>query len=357
MELLLIGMSRFAQRRVLPAAESIPAIETINVVSSHPVSDDLKHVAKLGAVYTNWSEALALAHPGLVYVSLVNSEHAQVVRRALDHGHHVVVDKPALPDLGTAEELVAQARLSSLVIAEATCYSFHPFFSALESVLADLDAEVRKTLAVFTPPVSPGDWRYNRAKGGGAILDTGPYAVSLGRVLWDAEPERIDVIVGDRTADMLETSYAILAEYPDSRSLVGQFGFTTAYQNMLRLMGEGFMIEVERPFSARPGMSVDLRIHTEGRLRVHTVEPADSMRLFLSKVLAVAENGARDFDASLLSDARSLALLTRAASFSLGGERSEKESYTSPHEPEGAYTCSSYRPTLEIHGTYTRWTL
>ena len=67
MELLLIGMSRFAQRRVLPAAATIPEIETINVVSAHVGAEALKRVAKLGTVYTDWSKALtvARARPGL----------------------------------------------------------------------------------------------------------------------------------------------------------------------------------------------------------------------------------------------------------------------------------------------------
>ncbi|TCO59328.1 Gfo/Idh/MocA family protein [Actinocrispum wychmicini] len=316
MELLLIGMSRFAQRRVLPAAASIPEVETINVVSSHVGAEALRRVPKLGTVYTNWSEALTVARPGLVYVSLVNSDHARVVRCALDHGHHVVVDKPGLPDPDTAEEMVSLARSSSLVIAEATCYSFHPVFAAVESVLADLDAEVTKALAVFTPPVPADDWRYDRAKGGGALLDTGPYAVSLGRVLWGAEPERIHVIVGDRTAAALETSYSMLAGYPGGRTVVGQFGFTTAYQNMVRLMGNGFTIEVERLFSALPGMPVDLRVQAGDQVYAHTVEPADSMRVFLAEVLAAADKGSQNFEVPLLSDARSLARLTRAASVS-----------------------------------------
>jgi NDP-hexose-3-ketoreductase len=314
MDLLLIGASRFAQRRVLQAAASIPAIEAINVVSSHIGAQDLTHVAKLGTVYSNWSQALAVARPGLVYVSMVNSDHARVVRRALDHGHHVVVDKPALPDLEAAEELVSLARMSSLVLAEATCYSFHPLFAAIESILADLDAEVTEAMAVFTPSVPADDWRYDRAKGGGALLDTGPYAASLGRVLWGVEPGRIHVVVGGRTADMLETSYTMLASYPGSRAVVGHFGFTTAYQNMVRLMGKGFMIEIERPFSAPPGMAVELRVRTGDRVSTHTVEGADSMQVFLCDVLAAAAKGSQEFADSLLSDARTLARLTRAAS-------------------------------------------
>nr|AKC92632.1 putative 3-ketoreductase [Amycolatopsis sp. SANK 60206] len=314
MELLLIGMSRFARRRVLRAAESIPAIEKINVVSSHADAEALAPVSKLGAVYTDRTEALAATPAGLVYVSLVNSDHATVVRQALEHGHHVVVDKPALPDAGTADELVSLARSSSLVLAEATCYPFHPMFTDLDAILKDLGSEVSTALALFTPPVPTEDWRYDPAWGGGALRDTGPYAVSLGRVLWGAEPERIHAIVGDRTADALETSYSMLAGYPGGRTVVGRFGFTTAYQNLIRLMGKGFTIEIERPFSALPELAVDIRVHAGDRTYVHTVEPGDSMRSFLCEVLSAAATGSPDLGASLLSDARTLARLTQAAS-------------------------------------------
>ncbi|MFE3579878.1 Gfo/Idh/MocA family protein [Streptomyces vinaceus] len=313
MELLLIGMSRFARRRVLPAAAALAEVDTISVVSSHADAAAFESLPKPGRLHTDWREALAATRPGLVYISLVNSDHERVVRCALDHGHHVVVDKPGLQDPRTAAELVSLARSSSLVIAEATCYVFHPVFAAVRSVLADLGEEVTKALAVFTPPVPAGDWRYDRTKGGGALLDTGPYAVSLGRVLWGSEPERMEVIVGDRTADALETSYSMLAGYPGGRTVIGQFGFTTAYQNTVRLMGKGFTIEVERLFSAPPGMTVDMRVHDGDQAYVHRVEPADSMRLFLTKVLAAAKEESRDFDLPLLSDARALARLTRAA--------------------------------------------
>jgi dTDP-3,4-didehydro-2,6-dideoxy-alpha-D-glucose 3-reductase len=317
-DFLLVGLSRFAQRRVLPAVASIPDIEKVDVVSSQGDAVTPKRVPKLGMVHNDWNEALAAARPGLVYVSLANSLHAAVVRRALEHGHHVVVDKPGLPDLDTAEQLVSLARASSLVLAEATCYSFHPLFTAVGCVLADLDASVTTALAFFTPPVPPDDWRWDRARGGGAIADTGPYAVSLGRVLWGMTPERIDAVVNDRTADALETSVSMLAGYPGGRTVMGQFGFTTAYQNTVRLMGKDLTIEVERPFSAPPDMAVDLRVRAGGQESVHTVGPADSMQLFVSAVLSAAEQGSPSFGLSLLDDARALARLRRAASASSG---------------------------------------
>ncbi|MFH8242825.1 MULTISPECIES: Gfo/Idh/MocA family protein [unclassified Streptomyces] len=291
MDFLLVGRSRFAQRRVLPAAAALPFGST--AVASRRDG-------------TDW-RALAARRPGLVHVSSANGDHAEAVLWALEHGNHVVVDKPAFLTLPEATAAVALARASSLVLAEATCYAYHPMFAHARG------PTFTGAVAVFTPPVPPGDFRHDRARGGGAFADTGPYFASLGRVLWDAEPARVEVIVGDRSADGLELSYSVLAGYPGGRTVVGQFGFTSGYRNALHLLGPGTSVDFERPFSAPPGLSPTVRVSHDGASVSHRVAPADSMLLFLEQVLTAIRTGSREFDEPLLSDARTRDLLARAA--------------------------------------------
>ncbi|MBP2181090.1 Gfo/Idh/MocA family protein [Amycolatopsis magusensis] len=306
-KLLLIGLSRFARRRVLPAAVALDGIETVDVASAHGGGSVVDELSKPGRRYTDWRAALDGTEPALVYVSTVNSTHAEVVRHALRRGHHVVVDKPAFLTLDTAEELVALARSQGRVLAEATNYAFHPVFSP------DLTKGITKAVAVFTPPVPPEDFRHDRSSGGGAFLDTGPYFASLGRVLWDVEPDDVHVIVGDRTPDGLELAYSVLAGYPGGRTIVGQFGFTTHYRNALQLLGPGVAIDVPRPFSAPPDLTVDLHLEVDGRHQTRSVLPADSMELFLAAVLDAVHEGTREFDSPLLSDARTRARVVQSA--------------------------------------------
>lgn len=314
MNLLLIGLSRFARRRVLPAASSMGEIEKVNIATAHGGIETAGHLPKLGKIYADWRTALDTGDAGLAYVSLVNSEHAAAARYAIERGHHVVVDKPGFTSLATAEEMVSLARSSARVIAEATCYSFHPMFHEARSIIADLDTDITKVIAVFTPPVPADDFRHDPRRGGGALLDTGPYMASLGRVLWGAEPERVSVIAGDRTAGGLETSYSTLAGYPEGKTIVGQFGFTTAYRNSVQLLGRNIAIDLERPFSAPPDMTAGIRVQANGESYVRSVRPADSMRIFLSGVLHAVHAGSREFDGPLLSDARTLDRLLSAAS-------------------------------------------
>ncbi|MHC5905165.1 Gfo/Idh/MocA family protein [Streptomyces sp. S6] len=302
MELLLIGLSRFARRRVLPAAEGIAGITAVDVASRHAVPGEVSGVR---AVYGHWRTAVASRAPGLAYVSLVNSEHAVAVRELLERGWHVVVDKPARLDAGVVEV----ARRSSLVLAEATCHAFHPLFDVVREYALD----ATKAVAVFTPPVPADDFRHDRARGGGALLDTGPYLASLGRVLWGLVPEEVSVLVGERGPDGLDLSYSALARYAGGRTAVGHFGFTSVYQNTLQLLGGRGVTRVERPFSAPPGLEVEVTVDDAGGRHVRRVPPADSMRIFLERVVEAVRTGSREFDGPLLDDARTLERLIRAA--------------------------------------------
>ncbi|MBF6229110.1 Gfo/Idh/MocA family protein [Nocardia abscessus] len=167
-----------------------------------------------------------------------------------------------------------------------------------------------------TPPIALDDFRYDRALGGGAFFDIGPYMASLGRVLWHAEPERVSVLVGERTGDGLETSYSVLAGYPGGKTAIGHFGFTTVYQNTLRLLDANYAIELERPFSLPPGMAGDIRVQSSEQQYCHQVDPADSMQIFLARVLNAVKAGSREFDAPMLSDARTLGRIIEAGSVS-----------------------------------------
>ncbi|MFF9118769.1 Gfo/Idh/MocA family protein [Streptomyces massasporeus] len=319
MDFLLIGMSRFARRRILPAASATAGIEAVDIASASASAESVELLANRGRIHRDWRVALDTVRPGLVYVSLVNSEHTAAVRHALNAGHHVVVDKPGLLDADTAQEMVSLARNSSLVLAEAVCYSFHPMFAETKAITERLGSDITKAVAVFTPPVPRDDFRYDRARGGGAFFDTGPYMASLGRVLWQAEPEELSVLVSERTEDGLETAYSVLASYPGGRTAIGHFGFTTVYQNTLRLLGGGCAFEFERPFSMPPDAAPGIRVQTKDQQYVHRVDPADSMQLFLTQVLDAVKTGSREFDAPLISDARTLGRLIGAGSATSGG--------------------------------------
>jgi predicted dehydrogenase len=319
MECLLVGWSSFARRRVVPALASLDVFTALNLASAHASAEELAGVPRLGRVFDDYQRAIVETPPGLVYISLDNQAHACWVERALAHGHHVVVDKPAVTELAAAERLVAMAAERALVLAEATTYAFHPLLAEVRQLWAAHGHPPTHLTAIFTPPIPSGNFRLSKQRGGGALLDLGPYCASIGRVVWGAAPERLSVSPGrgaprGAAGSEVETSFSVLAEYGGGRTLVGHFAFTTEYRNWLQLLGPGLAVEVPGVFSTPPERVTEMTMVAANQVTTRLVPAASAMRLFLGEVLrAIASADFHTLAQTLLDDARVLDRLRQAA--------------------------------------------
>lgn len=315
MHILFLGYSSIVRRRALPAAGSVPAIRRISVASrSHGSAGAGPGVPGVGW-FADYEEALASSGADLVYVSGANATHTQWVLRALEHGRHVIVDKPAFPDLDTARNAVELARSHGLGLAEATVFASHPQADALRELIAGAQAGALRATATFSfPPLPPQDFRYRAASGGGSLYDLGPYAAATNRLLFGTAPAGVHCAVLTRDRDV-DTSFSILLTHEHGGSLTGHFGFVTAYQNRLSVLTPSRSIEMERLFTTPPDMDCTVRVRGKDNTEHEVPVPAaDAFARFIQAFTGAAAR--RDFGAfeqNLLEDAALVTRLRRAA--------------------------------------------
>ena len=321
MHLLFLGCSSIVRRRVLPAAAAVSAIRRLSIASRSRAAGDSP--AATGGPPIRWfadyEEALASSGADLVYVSGVNAAHTDWVLRALEHGRHVIVDKPAFPDLETAAAAVRLARTRGLGLAEATVFTAHPQVAALGSLTDEAEAGVTRATATLSfPPLPPDDFRYRAECGGGSLYDLGPYAAATNRLLFGTAPAGVHCVVLTRERGV-DTSFSVLLTHAHGGSLAGHFGFVTAYRNRLSVLTRARSIEAERVFTTPPDLACTLRVR-EGRTdRAVPVPAADAFALFLKAFLDAVERRAFGaFEHALLEDAALVARLRRAAGLESG---------------------------------------
>ncbi len=309
MDVLVIGCSSFARRRVLPALATLDGVDAVHVASRSTAG--LADVPRRGRWFADYQQAIDATPPGLVYVSLTNDAHARWVEAALERGHHVVVDKPAFTELAAAERLVALACDRGRVLAEATTYAFHPLWAQVQAIFAEHGSAPSHVTVAFTPPLPPDNYRFRRALGGGALLDAGPYFASIGRLVWGAAPEWLSACI-DSVGAEVETSFSVLARYGAGRALVGHFGFTAEYRNWIGLLGPGLDVEVPGGFSTPPDRVTEIKVRHRDAISTRQAPAAPAMRLFLEAVLgAIAREDWTTLGQTLLDDARVLDRLLR----------------------------------------------
>ncbi|MEM7354739.1 MAG: Gfo/Idh/MocA family oxidoreductase [Acidobacteriota bacterium] len=315
MKVLCLGFSRIVQRRVLPALESLAAIDGIDIASRRGAPPPEHRSARVEDCFADFQQALDASRAEVVYVSTVNSEHAEWAEKALRSGRHVIVDKPSFTHLDEAERLITLAEKRGLCLAEATVYAAHPQIALCRQVFADADSAPRRISAVFSmPPLAPDNFRYRAGLGGGALWDLGPYAVSLGRVFFGSRPTEIQGAITSRGGDdNVDTAFSLLATYPDGRTVTGHFGFDTEYCNEVVLLGPGVSIHLSRVFSTPSNMAGELRVRRHNEAACVEAGPADSFALFMDDVLRRSRSGdVAELHQALRDDAAALDALRRA---------------------------------------------
>jgi NDP-hexose-3-ketoreductase len=316
MRILFIGYSNVLKRKVLPFIHEIRGIQTADIAKFHLQKSVTVEPYKLtGEIYNSYDEAIERSNADIAYISTVNSAHGVWAYNALKKGMHVIVDKPAFLSLDKAQELVALAEQLKLGIAEAVVYPFHPQISKIIDIINKENLNPKHLTVNFSfPPLDPENFRYKKDLGGGAINDLGPYVVSVGRVFFNESPKNLTCLINDfNSKHEVETSFSVLAQYSNGRSMTGNFGFNSEYINRLNIFGEKFYFEINRVFTPPADIENEVLMKINNSSRLIKTEKSNCFINFLQKFIDSIEGGDfSSFSSALIQDAISLNILKKS---------------------------------------------
>ena len=183
----------------------------------------------------------------IIYIPLPNSEHAEWTVRALDHGKHVLCEKPLALSVEEVERIATAASRAGRVAAEAFMYRHHPLTKEVERLIASGRlGPLHIIKGAFTFRLTRDrDVRLDPALGGGSLWDVGCYPVSYACLLagtpeeafgWQKAPAGVDVAF----TGMLRFPGGCIAQF-DS-------GFEGPFRAEMEIVGRDASLRVERPF-------------------------------------------------------------------------------------------------------------
>ena len=135
--------------------------------------------------YEAMAEAESRRPDGIDFVSITtpNNTHYDVAKCFLQHGIHVVCEKPLCFTVEQAQELVALAKEKNLVFGVTYTYSGYTMMKVAREMIAEGKiGTVVSGYSQFTLwlPYEPGNWRQCKAKaGGGAMMDLSVHTIDL----------------------------------------------------------------------------------------------------------------------------------------------------------------------------------
>ena len=131
--------------------------------------------------YGNYDDLLADPEVEAVYIALPNTLHYEWTQKALQHGKHVLCEKPLVPTAREAEELFRLADENGVILMEAFAYLHSPWVAAIKQEIDKGEiGQVRYIESQFlTADHDISNIRMRKETNGGSIYDLGCYNTTM----------------------------------------------------------------------------------------------------------------------------------------------------------------------------------
>ena len=206
--------------------------------------------------FGSYEEMLASDAVDAVYIPLPNALHKEWSIKAVQHGKHVLCEKPLASSAADVEELIAVAQSTGMKLMEAFMYRFHPATARLADLVTNGTIGTPKVIrATFGFLLSnPSDIRWSADLAGGSLMDVGCYCVNIARLLAGAEPVAVTAsAVWAKTG--VDESLVGTLEFPGGLLATVDCSFSTGanMQQSVIVSGTGGRLIVNQPFRRGDG--------------------------------------------------------------------------------------------------------
>ena len=307
MEKIRIGVicpSEIAYRRFMPALQKCDGIEFAGIATADPsewngvLTEELKksEIEKArkfteeygGRLFDSYAELLGSPEIDAVYLPLPPALHYRWGKAALENGKHLFMEKPFTTALEDTKELISIARSKGLAIHENYMFAYH---SQIEWIKGKINegavGDIRLIRIDFGFPFrGANDFRYNKALGGGALLDCGGYTLKLAGMFLGEGAKVTDSQLNGK--DDFEVDIYGNATLKNDNGMTAQvsFGMDNSYRCSLDIWGSTGSIYTNRILTAPEGFEPTVIIKQGNEEQSFTL-PADDT--FKKSLIAFTE--------------------------------------------------------------------
>jgi predicted dehydrogenase len=248
-----LGVANIATEQVIPAMQQSEYSSIMAIASRDQAkADNAARTLGIPTAYGSYQALLSDSEIDAVYIPLPNHLHVPWSIKALEAGKHVLCEKPIALTTVEAEALLAASRQRpNLKIMEAFMYRHHPQWLRARDMVAKGAIGTLKTIHSFFSfyEDDPKSIVNSAEMGGGGLMDIGCYSISLARLLFAAEPQRVRSFIEYDAATKTDSLCSGILDFGVGTSTFTCSTQLTPYQRVQIFGTEGF-IEIEIPFNA-----------------------------------------------------------------------------------------------------------
>lgn len=148
----------------------------------------------IGKVYDSIDDMFLDDAVDIIYITSPHNTHYGFMKKALENGKHLLVEKSITLNAGELEEMAALAEDRNLVLAEAMTIWHMPLYKELWRIVNSGELGRVQMITVNFGSFKEYNMEnrfFNRFLAGGAMLDIGVYALSIVRSFMEEAPDQV----------------------------------------------------------------------------------------------------------------------------------------------------------------------
>lgn len=324
----IFGLGAAAERIHLPACVSLPCVEVTSACEPDAMRrEQIGHRFGVPSLYPDAPSLLTEERPDVVIIGTPPDSHRDLCLLALDHGAHVLCEKPFVASVAEADEVIAAADEKGLLVRVNNQYRYMAMYRVPQARLAAGEFgrlySVQSWQQMFHPPTMERNWRAGLVQS--VLYEFGTHALDLVCFFFGALPLSVNAhvshpreikadVVAQVTLRFPDGGLATLAfnrishapmRYLEMRLDCEEASVRISYGGVARF-GLEWSRELRRP-AARVSLvrGGEARVESGGRSRVIAREPKDAVAsataLNLQNLLEALSRGDRSNDRARFS--------------------------------------------------------
>lgn len=183
----------FIANKVLPSFALADGAKVLAVGSNTPgKAKQFAEKWNIERVYENYDELVNDPDVDMIYITTPNGFHRDSAILAMEHGKHVLCEKPFAMNAKYAQEMVDCARKNNVFLMDGMWTRFFPAMKALKEVVDQgRVGEIHNIVSSFSYdfPFDPNYHLYDINMGGGTLLDGGIYPLLFAGYIYGGAPK------------------------------------------------------------------------------------------------------------------------------------------------------------------------
>lgn len=216
--------------------------------------DNAKKFAQLhriDKVYSSYEDIAKDPNVEVAYVGSLHPDHYPTMKMLLDHGKHILCEKPLTMNRRDTEDICRMAKGKKLFLMEALWSRFLPTYKHMEDLLSNgTIGDVRYVHCTYGHPMQHLRRVFVKELGGSVLLTLGSYSTNIALQVFGAErPVKISGC-GDVTPEGVDQTVAVAMEFSGGRLATFALSGIVNLPGAAEIFGSKGKITLHRPFMA-----------------------------------------------------------------------------------------------------------